>query len=59
MKLMYRSFVVKVIMKEGPAACQMDPECVKTEENPTGVPLWKMFDMSVSIPFIFAKINSR
>ncbi|KAF9006975.1 hypothetical protein BDQ17DRAFT_1351185 [Cyathus striatus] len=38
--------LIKVVILLRPAECQNNPTCVKGPENPTGIPAWKIFDLS-------------
>ncbi|KAH6908465.1 hypothetical protein BKA70DRAFT_1103557 [Coprinopsis sp. MPI-PUGE-AT-0042] len=43
---LYRMFpsLVSVVVRNMAGECHSDPNCVKSESNPSGIPAWKIFD---------------
>ena len=43
---LYRRFpsLVSVVIRNMAGECHTNPQCVKSEQNPTGIPAWKIFD---------------
>jgi hypothetical protein len=43
---LYRMFpsLVSVVVRNMAGECHSNPNCVKSEGNPTGIPAWKIFD---------------
>lgn len=43
---LYRLFpsLVSVVVRNMAGECHTNPNCVKSENNPSGIPAWKIFD---------------
>ncbi|KAF6759565.1 hypothetical protein DFP72DRAFT_885447 [Ephemerocybe angulata] len=37
---------IQIVVGERPGKCIYNPQCVKSTENPDGIPVWKIFDMN-------------
>lgn len=37
---------IHLLIGERPGRCIYDPTCIKSTENPDGIPIWKIFDMN-------------
>ncbi|TFK41539.1 hypothetical protein BDQ12DRAFT_678154 [Crucibulum laeve] len=42
----YRSMpdLIKVVIRNQAGLCHLDPQCIKSPSNPTGIPAWKLFE---------------
>ncbi|KAJ3525465.1 hypothetical protein NMY22_g10567 [Coprinellus aureogranulatus] len=38
--------LIQLVIGERPGKCIYNPKCIKSTENPDGIPIWKIFDMN-------------